>query len=268
MRRSGWILLLVLFGSGVPHPATAAEFPYELKTDREVILWATGGIAAGLGIWLANDIEPLTPEEADALDAEDVNGFDRSATEQWSTQAATASDVAVGALMVAPVGLMAWGEGSREPWTVGNMYGQALLLSNGLVYVLKGAVERTRPFVYNPDPDIPPEKKLEKDAQRSFPSGHTANAFVAATFLGSVYAKLNPDSKTKGWVWGGALATAAAAGYLRYRAGKHYPTDILAGALVGSTVGLLVPWLHERDDLNVGAGDGGQGVQLVWGFGF
>jgi membrane-associated phospholipid phosphatase len=42
------------------------------------------------------------------------------------------------------------------------------------------------------------------------------------------------------------LGTAAAVGGLRIAAGKHFPTDILAGAAVGSLVGYLVPRLHLR----------------------
>ena len=48
-------------------------------------------------------------------------------------------------------------------------------------------------------------------ARRSFPSGHTANAFAAAVFLGTVHDRLYPDSGAGAWVWAGGLATACSA---------------------------------------------------------
>jgi membrane-associated phospholipid phosphatase len=43
---------------------------------------------------------------------------------------------------------------------------------------------------------------------------------------------------------GEAIATSVA--FLKIKAGYHYPTDVIAGALVGSGVGLLVPVLHSE----------------------
>ncbi len=58
---------------------------------------------------------------------------------------------------------------------------------------------------------------------------------------------MNPDSHSKNLVWAGCLATASVTGYLRYAAGYHFPTDILAGAALGAFTGWLVPQLHEID---------------------
>ena len=50
------------------------------------------------------------------------------------------------------------------------------------------------------------------------------------------------------------MTAAATTGYLRYAAGRHYPTDILVGAAMGAFVGYLVPSLHELE------GDGAGGL--------
>ena len=34
--------------------------------------------------------------------------------------------------------------------------------------------------------------------------------------------------------------------YERVRAGQHFPTDVIMGALVGAGIGVLVPHLHRR----------------------
>ena len=142
------------------------------------------------------------------------------------------------------------------------MYGEVLLVNNGLGELLNGVTNRTRPFVYNLNLNIPPEAKLEVEARRAFPSGHTANAFAAAVFLSSVYAKLHPGSSATPWIWAGSLTLAAATGYMRYRGGKHFPTDITSGAIIGSLIGWGLPKLHEIDDVNLTVAPSGGGIAL------
>ena len=241
------------------------RFPYELDP------WLDGGLTAGGVALIAGAVavyqgqEPPTPQEIAALDPADINGFDRSATEQWSTTAADISDVLVWTMMAAPVGLAIATPGARQSWTVAAMYGEALLLNNGLVQLLKGVTNRTRPYAYNDDPDIPDELRLEGGARRSFPSSHTANTFAAAVFFSSVYAKLHPTSSARTWVWAGSLTLAATTGYLRYQAGKHYPTDILGGAIIGSLVGWGVPKLHEVAGvkLTIAPSEGGTAIGVM-----
>lgn len=264
--RSITITLTLLLCTGLYTPARAQErFPYELRP------WLDGGLAAGgvalLGgaaaVYLGQD--SLTPAEIAALDPADVNGFDRSATEQWSPTAASVSDVLVWSAMAAPVGLAIATRGSRQSWTVAAMWGEALLLSNGVVQLIKGVASRTRPYVYNDDPDIPGARRFEIDARRSFPSNHTANTFAAAVFFSSVYGKLHPTSPARPWVWAGSLTVAATTGYLRYRSGEHYPTDLIGGALIGSLVGWGVPKLHEATGVNVSVApaDGGTAIGVT-----
>ena len=142
------------------------------------------------------------------------------------------------------------------------MYGEVMLVGNGLGELLKRVTSRTRPFAYNDDRDIPDEAPFEVGARRSFPSGHTANAFAAAVFLSSVYAKLHPDSSARTWMWVGSLTLATTTGYMRYQGGKHYPTDIISGAIIGSLVGWGVPKLHEVDGVNLTLAPSGGGIAI------
>lgn len=87
-------------------------------------------------------------------------------------------------------------------------FAYSYLLSTGSVQLLKHTIRRERP----------------NHGNRSFPSGHTANGFVAAAFLQYRY----------GWRYGApAYAAAAVTGYSRIQAKKHWTTDVLMGAAIG-----------------------------------
>jgi len=70
----------------------------------------------------------------------------------------------------------------------------------------------------------------------SFPSGHTATAFAAAVVL--MY-----GSPGVGLL---ALFAAALVGFGRMATGVHYPSDVIAGALLGSIVGIIVHYVQLR----------------------
>jgi len=86
------------------------------------------------------------------------------------------------------------------------------------------------------------------DRHRSFFSGHTSQAFAAAGAQCMhhlhlpLYGSLTPFVPCAA-----SFAVAAMAGGLRIMADRHYMSDVLTGATVGTLVGVLVPWLlHYR----------------------
>lgn len=96
-----------------------------------------------------------------------------------------------------------------------------LLLAVTVSTALKYGVNRERPFVtYS---DIDPAISVNTP---SFPSGHTSDAFGTATALSLAFPKW--------YVITPAYAYACAIGYSRMALGVHYPSDVLAGALIGS----------------------------------
>lgn len=72
----------------------------------------------------------------------------------------------------------------------------------------------------------------------SFPSGHTAWAFAAAAAFTEHY--------SEPWVQAAAYGLAGLVGLSRLEQNQHWASDVLAGALVGTTVGKLVPHLNQR----------------------
>ena len=106
----------------------------------------------------------------------------------------------------------------------------ALLLKSEL---LVGAIVTPTKFLSN---------KLRPDgsAYNTFPSGHTAQAFVAATFLHKEYGHLSPWYSISGY------AVATAVGVLRVTNNRHWVSDVLAGAGIGILSTQLVYLLHNQ----------------------
>ncbi len=216
---------------------------YELRTGREIGLLALGGALNGGAYLIGRGVIPLASVDIDQLNPGSINAFDRRATRNWSPGAARISDFTLLGT-VAVVGLTGLPTLRQKKWfTVPLLYAETMLLTVGLQDMVKVTTLRTRPFVYNAD--APLADKLDPDARRSFFSGHAAVSFGSAVFASTVFGHYFPVSRLKPVVWAGSLGLAGTTAYLRYRAGKHYPTDLLVGAAVGSTLGWLVPRLHQ-----------------------
>jgi undecaprenyl-diphosphatase len=105
----------------------------------------------------------------------------------------------------------------------------AALVSNTATVVLKKRVRRSRPSDWTPNPffSMVPADRLAFD-RFSFPSGHTLNAFALGAAVSLTLPALAP-----------LLAPlAVSVGISRVVLGVHYPSDVLAGAAIGSLIGL------------------------------
>jgi len=109
-------------------------------------------------------------------------------------------------------------------------------------------VRRPRPFTYNPEVAL--EKKLKLDAKRSFFSGHASHTAAFTFFMAKVVSDYHPNMKKglKTLMWSGAILIPATTSYLRVKAGKHFPTDVIAGYAAGAFVGYIIPHLHKKKE--------------------
>jgi membrane-associated phospholipid phosphatase len=121
---------------------------------------------------------------------------------------------------------------------------ETLLLNGAVNQLVKMSVARPRPLLYGRDPDDQllraPERYL------SFYSAHTSSAFSVGLAYAQTFAYRHPDSPYRFLVYAGAVLMGGIIGATRIAAGQHFPTDVLAGAVAGTTFGLLIPWLHRR----------------------
>jgi membrane-associated phospholipid phosphatase len=212
---------------------------------------------AVLGSSLRDNTDPITREEISGLDHADVNRFDRAATENWSPAWDGRSDeyrdwvVRAAFLLTGVEGVSALAHGRlAEAATLGVMFGELFLVTAGVTYMTKAIVGRKRPYVFNPDMSVDERFHIaSSDGNEvffSFFSGHAAAAFAAASFTSTLFMDIHGTSVWSHVVWGSTLTFAALAGTSRVKAGVHYPSDVIVGAMVGSAIGHLVPRLHRK----------------------
>ena len=191
----------------------------------------------------------------------------RSERRLWnnvSDLSANGSLVVLGGLFVAGYGFGQ--DRARRVWLEG--VEASLIASSLLSPVLKMSVGRHRPDAQSHAFNFRPFS-----GNASFPSGHTTQAFAIAVVLATAYSD-HP------WVGITALSVAGAVGYSRLYLHKHFLSDVMAGAVLGSAVGCEVVTLHRHqagerhgatvgfapDRVSVTVGEGSRGVELEWDF--
>ena len=110
-----------------------------------------------------------------------------------------------------------------------------MLLMNNII--LKPLIARPRPFVN--DPSILEQMIVTPPSSWSFPSGHTASSFAGAFALSHANKKFAP------WAYILAVLIAFSRAYLQV----HYPSDIIAGAILGTLyaiAGILIFMMVEK----------------------
>lgn len=123
------------------------------------------------------------------------------------------------------LGLKLAGVKGRSSWgrmLAGDAFSAVLM--GGAVLSLKSMTHVTRPDGSN---------------NHSFPSDHTATAFMTATMLAKEYGHLSP------WVGIGAYTTATATGLMRMANNRHWLSDVLAGAGIGILSTEVGYWLAD-----------------------
>jgi len=267
IQKNIYIILLILFIAGV-NTQIFPQSPYKINWTKESIIFGTGLGLSALSLPLNDDINPLTIDEINDLNRNNVNGFDRRATFNYSTTEGKYSDILLAASMITPAFFAFSDKVTNDFVPVLTMYFETLMLSAAVPYVTKGVTQRVRPFAYNENALI--EDKLTKNAKRSFFSGHTTISFAMAVFVSTVYSDYYPNSDWKPVVWAGSLALATTVGVLRYSSGSHFPTDIITGAVVGSAIGYLIPLIHRTEndylDISLGINSNGSVVNFHYEF--
>ena len=126
--------------------------------------------------------------------------------------------------------------------------------NQGLTSLLKEIVGRERPYFEYADPnDLTPEEYEEMlddpSSRESFPSGHASGSFAFASYLERSIAReigLRGPGRVASFTC--LYGLAGYIGYTRIRNDKHYFTDVVAGAALGTWVGRTYYRLNHREE--------------------
>lgn len=141
-----------------------------------------------------------------------------------------------------PLGLMTagWTTDNTETLHAGYITGISFLATFAITEGLKFTVRRQRPYKAYPDRLHP----VRTTVGYSFPSGHTSLCFATAVSLSLCYPEW--------YVVVPSLLWATGVGFSRLYLGVHYPSDVIAGAVVGTLSALLAYRLFEKQNKDSG----------------
>lgn len=270
MQSQSLSVLLLLFMAILGPNSHAAE--PRLSLGRQDYTWMLASAVVTVSAQIRYQKMPSV--DTNALDRLDLNIMDRWVAGTYSPAAAKASDILVLPFCALPMGLVAWdawrGEKGLSPiWTEGVIFTEAIVLSSGIDLLVRSLQIHPRPLVYGKD--VPAKERLSGEASGSFYSGHSSAAFLTAVYLSYTYPMRHPDFQGQAWLWAGTLTTASAVAGLRVAAGKHFPSDVIVGALAGGFLGWLLPYMHTQNHNSVPSmgmqlDDLGFHPQIAWTF--
>ncbi len=230
------------------------EHHYEVSVRLDVPLSLGITLTSALGIYRYYSMERIASN--DLKPRSEFLPWDRPFVGHYSGWAATVSHY-TGALAVAPLALAgySWYKGDVDAHDFGAftlMFVEAFALENALNQIVRSTQLWPRPFVYAKRGDGAKKAASARgEAYGSFYSGHASAAFTVAIFTGEWFSEIYPNSKYKNLVWASSLTLAAGVGAFRVVAGKHYPSDVIVGSLVGTGVSLGILKLHEICKKNI-----------------
>ncbi len=236
-----WTLIVLPSDTGdvAADTATGPQHPVPLFAPRD-LLFAGGFIAGAAALapadrWVANRLQG---------EASQANQFFHNASTFVRLMAVPGAEILSGSMFV--VGKL----GGWHPVADAGLHSlEAILVGQAITDVVKGLVGRARPY-YNPDDpyNVAFGRGFGNNGDyRSFPSGHTTAAFSLAAAMAHEADEHWPQHKFLiGTVlYGGATL----AGLSRMYDNKHWASDVVVGAAIGSFSGWkVVRYMHSRPD--------------------
>lgn len=209
---------------------------YRVRAEIDLPL----SIAAGLGIVLPYALSRQLIDPRCPCDAREVNTFDRRAIGNENVPAGIVSDVMVGLALAVPPALDLLDQGWKRPLYEDLLvFAETLAINGALVTAAKYIAQRPLPRTYDGESGL-----LDKPGgYRSFYSGHTSLVFAALSAT-SMTIRLRYGERY--WPWLGTLLIGTSVAIERVADGRHFPTDVILGAVVGTVIGIGVPWLHDN----------------------
>jgi membrane-associated phospholipid phosphatase len=232
----------------------AAQMKPQSESGYEINRWPSAGIVAAgftgnlIGLSVLDKKSRVSAAEAVLLSKSDVNSFDDFVFRYPSSgfdAAPHRSDITMFSSVVLPAALLLHKDFNSWWLDYSLLYFKTHAIgANIYAWGIPHLVDRYRPLVYYDDTPI--GARIGNRKANSFFSGHVSTTATGSFFLATMIAD-NLMEKNK-WIayTAGALPPAFVA-LDRMRAGKHFPSDVITGFIIGGAVGILVPKLHRSD---------------------
>jgi membrane-associated phospholipid phosphatase len=247
--------------SGLPAPAPVLPPPERVRfiadplSDGAVLSVALGIGALSEAILNTGEIKPQVPGDASKLLPLDRGAVDHAPVAAWATVSSIGLVTALGFAAVDPVA-SGFRDGAEAGIVDAFIYGETLSITWSTTNLTKIAFRRPRPSAYRKAQPLRDagateveiaEQFTDTNSAMSFFSGH-ASITAAVTATASYLAFTRAPKTPRPWVTlgVGTLVTALTC-VGRVQAGEHFPTDVIAGAMVGFGIGILVPHLHRAE---------------------
>lgn len=228
-------------------PVQAEEGP--LKFDPYVnwpIIGVTGLVVGGLTLF-ENDLAPKHCRWCDS------NSLDRDLRNEvkWSNKNLANNLSHVTGFVASPlfaIGTHFWLDWKND--RVADYYTDySIIAESTLIAALVGQAVQFSIGRERPDAHFSNQRVAKSYNNTSFYSGHTTIAFSLAVSSATIASMENDEAAP--YIWAGGLLLAGTTAYLRLAADRHYFTDVLVGATVGSAIGFAVPYfLHSPKEKN------------------
>jgi len=240
-------LMLLLFAYSLPGIAQHRLPFFDNTTSPYAVSWKADAFLAPIGAGFISAAFIVDRHKPHALFGtyrqQDIWRPDRGFVRSINHRAAAASDVFMFTSLGAPA-LLLIDKMIRRDKSFYIMWAEVMVLNAGFTQLTKALVDRPRPYAYATNSN--PQTVTGKEPLRSFFSGHTSYTAASLFFIAKVYHDYHPHSPWRHVLWVNAAVTPAVTGFLRVRAGKHFPTDVAVGYVVGAATGILVPYVHQK----------------------
>ena len=223
-------------GGVAEEPTSQPRQVYELHLAVDIPVTIVAGSVGLIRAFFADELA----RKSCPCDPSGLNALDRGTVGNHSAAAGVAANVTVygvmAALPLADLLDLGFGRALGQDLMV---YAETLAVDTALQNATNFIVARPRPRTYAGDA----ASLASGDGYLSFYAGHVATAF-AMTSVAAVTIRARYGERIWPWIVGGLIASSVAVE--RVASGDHFPTDVAVAALVGTGIGITVPWLHLR----------------------
>jgi membrane-associated phospholipid phosphatase len=227
----------------VPNPGNPTKPAYQLYAEIDPPI-----VATGLVFMLGRRVRITTvscgaPDPADPVcPTTGLNSIDKTTAGYYSKNWSTYSDIGLYSLYAGTAGILLVDEGPLNALNDAVVVGEATLSSTAVASIMTLAAGRPRPLTYSNK--APLSVRKSPDADLSFISSHTSMSFSIVTSLFITEHRLHPTSNKPYYLLGGGMAIASFVALARVESGYHFITDVIGGAVVGTSIGVLVSSVH------------------------